>query len=133
MRWRTSSGGAPGLRLSVLDCIVIGLLCLMAWLIQRAIPDQTLYLLPIYLGLTFFLFCNVFRIGNRLEAIWYIPFTIAAAYAVYSAQMGLLWSLVWWLFEPLKWLLVAYRVVKGPYVGVFSRQPRRRAEGSPRN
>ena len=40
-----------------LDCIVISLLCLMAWLIQRAIPDQTLHLLPIYLGLFFFLFC----------------------------------------------------------------------------
>ena len=37
-------------------------------------PDSNMYWLPPYVGLSFFLFCNVFRIGSRMEIFWYMPF-----------------------------------------------------------
>lgn len=119
MKWLTSSGGPPGFRLSVSDLGLIGVVCLFAWLIHEMMPGLTLYLLPLYIGATFFLFCNVFRIGNRLERFWYLPFTSAAAYAIYFMDLDLLWLLVWWVFEPLKWSLIGYRIVEGPYQGIF--------------
>jgi len=114
-------GQPPGLRIDRVDSAFIALLAALAAVLWVAMPYQGLQWLPLYLGSTFFLFCNVFRIGNRLEPLWYVPFTLAAIYCLYTLQIALLWQIVIWVLEPLKWGLIAYRIVKGPYVGVFSR------------
>ena len=114
-------GQPPGLRIDRVDLAFIALLAALAAVLWVAMPYQGLQWLPLYLGSTFFLFCNVFRIGNRLEPLWYVPFTLVAIYCLYTLQIALLWQIVVWVLEPLKWGLIIYRIVKGPYVGVFSR------------
>ncbi|MDH5752082.1 MAG: hypothetical protein OEZ59_06650, partial [Deltaproteobacteria bacterium] len=53
----------PGFRLNIPDLIYLGLtLWLSGWLFHR-FPNTSLYGLPLYIVFTFFLFCNVFRIG----------------------------------------------------------------------
>jgi len=114
-------GQPPGLRIDRVDIVFIALLAGLSAVLWVAVPYEGLQWLPLYLGSTFFLFCNVFRIGNRLEQLWYVPFTLVAIYCLYTLQISLLWQIVAWVLEPLKWGLIAYRIVKGPYVGVFSR------------
>ena len=75
--------------------------------------------MPLYLAMSFFLFCNVFRIGNRLESFWYIPFTLIAGYSVYTMDMHLFWVAAAFILEPLKWILIGYRIKKGPYIGLM--------------
>lgn len=114
-------GQPPGFRIDRVDVGFLTLLAALSALIWKVMPYQGLQWLPLYLGSTFFLFCNVFRIGDRLEPLWYVPFTLVSAYCLYTAQISLLWLLVLWVLEPLKWGLIAYAIVKGPYVGIFSR------------
>lgn len=124
MKWLTFEiQREPGFRFNLLDLVLILLLAgLSGWLYQD-IPGNTVYLAPLYLGLSFFLFCNVFRIGNRLEPLWYVPFTLWSAYCFYYASdMGLYWQGVLFGLEPLKWCLIGYRVVKGSYHGAFCKR-----------
>lgn len=87
--------------------------------IYMLLPGSSAFLIPLYVGLSFFLFCNVFRIGNRLEPIWYVPLVIVAAGSILCQNLTVFWLLVAGLLEPLKWILIAYRIWKGPYRGVF--------------
>ena len=114
-------GHPPGFRLDAVDLGFMVLLTALAAALGMLMPFQGLPWLPLYLGLSFFLFCNVFRIGNRLEPLWYVPFALVSVYCLYTLQIALLWQIVLWFLEPLKWGLVAYRIIKGPYVGVGSR------------
>jgi len=63
----------PGFRLNLIDIGLIACLILVTWLLHPIFQEGWLFLLPLYIGLSFFLFCNVFRIGNWLEPFWYIP------------------------------------------------------------
>jgi hypothetical protein len=121
MKWLTFEVQKdPGFRLNLIDAVFVAVLCAISAGVYVLLPDESLWLVPLYLGLSFFLFCNVFRIGNRLEAIWYIPFIATAVYSVYTQDLILLWVAVACILEPLKWALILYRVKKGPYVGVMS-------------
>lgn len=113
------SGAPPGFRMDAVDAIFIGLLILLAAGIRAKIGNfGGFWFIPLYLGLSFFLFCNVFRIGNRLEPIWYLPFTLLMAACIYAGRPDLFWWLTLIALEPLKWMLIAYRLIKGPYVGI---------------
>jgi hypothetical protein len=114
-------GQPPGFRIDSVDIGFIALLAALTATLWVLMPYYGLQWLPLYLGTTFFLFCNVFRIGNRLEPLWYVPFTLVSIYCLYTLQISLLWQIVTWFLEPLKWALIVYRIVRGPYVGVFSR------------
>ena len=58
----------PGFRFNLTDLIFIVLLGFSSVLIYRFFGTfYALYLFPLYIGFTFFLFCNVFRVGTRLE------------------------------------------------------------------
>jgi len=105
----------PGFRLNLLDVGFLSLLIAGSVGLYDALPDRSLWGIPLYLGLSFFLFCNVFRIGDALEAIWYVPFTLIAAYSIYTTQLAWFWWLVGGFLEPLKWALIFYRLRSGAY------------------
>ncbi len=120
MKWRTSEiQRSPGFRFNLIDAAVILTLVGVAIGIYVVLPDSSAFLIPLYVGLSFFLFCNVFRIGNRLEPIWYVPFAIVAAGSILCQNLTVFWLLAGCLLEPLKWTLIAYRIWRGPYRGVF--------------
>ena len=118
---RIRSGQPPGFRIDRWDVVFLAILGGLSLLIWHLTGLTSLAGLPSYVGLTFFLFCNVFRIGNRLEAFWYVPFTTVAAYFVWAGNLDGLWWAIAFFLEPLKWLLITWKILKGPYVGIFSR------------
>ena len=121
MKWLTFEiQHSPGFRLNLTDIIFsLFLFGLSGWL-YFSFPGASLYGLPLYLGFSFFLFCNVFRIGNRLEIYWYLPFLGIAMICLYTMDLKLLWILIIVILEPIKVFLIVYHIVKGPYVGILS-------------
>lgn len=121
MRWLTFEiQRGPGFRLNLTDLILISSLVIASIIWHGVFPAQHLYLLPLYVGGSFFLFCNVFRIGNRLEAPWYLTFVAITLYGFSRPEFPWLPLLI--ACEALKWALIGYRIRRGPYVGVLYRQ-----------
>ena len=119
MRWRIFKiQREPGFRLNGFDLAFLMLLAGISWVLWRAAPEASFWGLPLYLGGSFFQFCNVFRIGNRLEALWYVPFVVIAGYGLGTNDLERFWWFVVMVLEPIKWGLVAYRVLHGPYRGI---------------
>lgn len=108
-----------GFRINILDIGFLLLLLILTIACRIAFPDSSLFGIPIYLAITFFLFCNVFRIGNRLEPFWYVPFTLVAIYGVYTMNLFVFWIIVSLFLEPLKWILIIWRIKQGQYVGIL--------------
>lgn len=107
-------------RFNLIDLLLIAALigASAAW--YALMPDRYLFLLPLYVGGSFFLFCNVFRIGNRLERPWYVTFVAIAVYGFTLPEFP--WMLLLIACEALKRALIGYRIRRGPYVGAFHRQ-----------
>ncbi len=121
MRWITFKlQRSPGFRFNLYDAGYIVMIAGIALLTERWTSGTTLWAVPLHVGFTFFLFCNVFRIGNLLEALWYLPFA-AVAITTLSTLSNLdlyrFWMIVLLVLEPWKWILIAYRIWRGPYVG----------------
>ncbi len=108
----------PGFRLNLTDIIFITVLCGLAYFLFEVSPEVSLYGIPLYLGVSFFCFCNIFRIGNKLEPFWYIPFFLIAVYCLYSFDFKLFWNWVIFLLEPWKWILIIYHIYRRPYYGI---------------
>ncbi len=108
----------PGFRLNLTDIIFIMVLSGLSYLLYEFTPDMSLYGVPLYLGISFFCFCNIFRIGNKLEPFWYIPFLLIAVYCLYYFDFELFWNLVIYFLEPWKWCLITYHIVYHPYQGI---------------
>jgi hypothetical protein len=108
----------PGFRLNLTDLILVVLLLGISFALYKLIPDMSLYGIPLYVGFSFFCFCNIFRIGNKLEPFWYVPFFLVAAFCIYTFNMPLFWSLVLFILEPWKWALIIYHVIRRPYHGI---------------
>ena len=121
---KARSGQPPGFRMDRVDVIFLIFLVTLSATITATIGEPAFALIPVYLGFTFFLFCNVFRIGNKLEPLWYLPFTGAAGWCLHTLNIDLFWWLVVIFLEPWKWTLIAYRIIKGPYLGIFSKASR---------
>lgn len=122
MKWLTFKvQHRAGFRFNLSDFIFLIILCSLSGLLYYNFLEYSLYLIPLYLVFSFFLFCNVFRIGNRLEAFWYIPFTILALYCLFNADLDLFWKGVLFLLEPIKWGLIVYAITKDHYRGIFSK------------
>jgi hypothetical protein len=118
MKWMTFKiQQEPGFRINLRDLIIIAVLIILSYTLFSITGDESISLLPLYVGLSFFLFCNVFRIGNRLEACWYIPFTLTFTSSFYFTEN--FWVPVLLICEPIKVLLILYRIKKGSYHGVF--------------
>lgn len=108
----------PGFRVNLTDILFLSLLALFSYFIYVALPGMSLFGIPIYLGFTFFLFCNVFRIGNKLESLWYLPFTFIAVYYFKQFDFEIFWNLVLLILEPWKWVLIVYHIIKRRYCGI---------------
>ncbi len=120
MKWLTFEiQRSPGFRFNLIDLLLILFLLGLAASLRLLIPGSSVYWVPLYLGLSFFVFCNIFRIGNRLEPWWYVPFFSAAVYCLLIQNIVLFWWLVLLLLEPLKWILIVYHVLKRSYHGAF--------------
>ncbi len=130
MKWLTFEiQHEPGFRFNLTDLILITALVAASAGWYAVFPEHYLYLLPLYVGASFFLFCNVFRIGNRMEPPWYLTFVALTVYGFMQSEFP--WALLLLVCETLKWGLIAYRMRRGPYVGAFHRQLARFAAISP--
>jgi len=120
MKWLTFEvQRTPGFRFNLTDLLLIGSLVGLSVFIYRIYPHDFYYLLPIYVGGSFFLFCNVFRIGNRLEPWWYLTFLLITL--ALMRKPDLYWPVMLGICEPLKAALIVYRILQPGYVGVFSK------------
>jgi fatty acid desaturase len=132
MKWLTFNiRQDPGFRFNLTDLTFILMLGAVALALGLAMPELSLYGIPLYVGFTFFLFCNVFRIGNRAEAWWYIPFGLVAIACVHTMRLEEFWWAVLIFFEPLKIGLIVQAVMHESYHGVFYRKSRVPADGRP--
>ncbi len=122
MKWLTFEiQKTPGFRFNLIDLLLIVFLVAVSIGLFVAIPGTSVFWVPLYLGFSFFLFCNVFRIGNRLEPWWYVPFFCVSVYALLAADSALFWWSVLLGLEPLKWGLIVFHILKRPYHGAFCR------------
>ena len=121
MKWLTFEiASKPGFRFNLIDIIFISIIFGISFLIYSYIGDYgKLYFIPLYVGFTFFLFCNVFRLTNKLEAIWHIPFSIILIYSLYYS-IDILWILIIYISVPIKIALIIYRIRSDEYIGIFS-------------
>ena len=118
MKWLTfETQLEPGFRVNLNDIILIVLALLFSIVLGFISSERGIFLLPVYIAITFFLFCNVFRIAWWHEIAWYIPFMITTYYALLYVEH--FWLLILGVFEPLKIVLIVYRVKRGPYVGIM--------------
>ena len=130
MKWLTFEvQREPGFRFNLIDLALILALAAASAGWYSLFDYNYLYLLPLYVGASFFLFCNVFRIGNGLEAPWYLVFVVLAGYGLRQEEFP--WLLVLGPCETVKWGLIAWRIRRGAYVGAFRAQLGRLARPVP--
>ena len=119
MKWLTFEiQRSAGFRFNLIDLGLIAFLLAIAWGLHGALPNLNIYWVPLYLGSSFFLFCNVFRIGNRLEPFWYLPFFLVSVYCLNLQDLERFWLLVAWLLEPIKWALILLNFRRPGYHGI---------------
>lgn len=122
MKWLTFEiQRSPGFRFNLIDLGLMTGLLTIAWGLNRMLPNLGVFWIPLYLGSSFFLFCNVFRIGNRLEPFWYLPFFLMAVYCLNLQNLERFWLLVIWVLEPIKWGLILYNFRSPSYHGIGHR------------
>ena len=116
MKWLTfKTQLEPGFRINLNDIILLIISAAFTAMLYFFSSERGLFLLPLYIGSTFFLFCNVFRIAWWHEIVWYVPFILTAYYAILHVEN--FWLVILFIFEPLKVALIIYSMKKGPYVG----------------
>jgi len=128
MKWLTFEiQREPGFRFNLIDLGLIVAILVVTFVLHRVAPGSHFVWLPPYIGLSFFLFCNVFRIGNRLEVFWYVPF-VTLALCLWS-HPDVFWAWILAVCEPLKVVLIVVRIARGGYRGIFSKSgPERPSE-----
>jgi hypothetical protein len=104
----------------MIDLTLINFLILISFIAYRFLPETGYYFLPLYIGLTFFLFCNIFRIGKKLEIFWYVPFVIITFFLFHRPDIY--WKVLLPVCETIKVVLIIYRIIKGPYKGAFCKK-----------
>ena len=117
MKWLTfKKQTEPGFRINLTDILFLFLLGTSSVVWRRYDTAHYYYLLPLYVGLTFFLFCNVFRVGNRVEPIWYVTFVIIVLVTIKHPLI--FWLAVLFICEPVKWGIIIWRVRRSDYRGI---------------
>lgn len=109
-----SRKNGPGFRCSRLDLPVIVISILVAFLAYSWIGQWAL-VLPVVLG-HFFLFCNVFRIGNRLEYVWAGIFLVNVSVWTFLDDLDWLRIMIWQ--SPVTLLILFIAVRRSNYHGV---------------
>lgn len=108
----------PGFRFNLIDAVFLLFLGTLSYLLFQSDAEHAFAVLPIYLGISFFCFCNIFRIGNKMEPFWYIPFTVVTGYCIYTFNFELYCLWVIYFLEPLKWGLILFHMLRRPYYGI---------------
>ena len=68
-----------GFRINLVDILFIGLLIFSSYYLYNLLGSmENLYILPLYVGFTFFLFCNVFRLRTKDEFLWTLFFLLVS-------------------------------------------------------
>ncbi len=101
----------PGFRFNLTDLIFIILLILLSALIYHFLGTYYLFfLLPLYIGFTFFLFCNIFRVKTKIELIWITLFFISSiiSYILFEEN----WLIGAMLFSSLFQFIQIFLVIK---------------------
>ena len=120
MNWKTfKTEKKPGFRFNLIDIIFILTITAITVLLFHITDKTEISFIPMYIGFTFFLFCNVFRIGNKLEALWYIPFTLFSVYSINEMNIRLFWLGTLFIFEPFKILIFLHCIKSDSYIGAF--------------
>ncbi len=85
-----------GFRINLLDILFILLLIGASVSIYLYIGDLGHYfLLPLYIGFTFFLFCNVFRLKTKDELLWTLFFMLSTMITMkYFEEHWVIYTLV---------------------------------------
>ena len=123
MKWLTFEiQRTPGFRLNLTDILFIVIILFISIALKHVMPTSSMCYIPIYVGLTFFMFCNIFRIGRIQELIWYAPFIITSVVCLHYMRLDIFWIAVAIVFEPLKFILIIYTIKNGTYIGAFSRK-----------
>jgi hypothetical protein len=118
MKWLTFKQRLePGLLINLMDILLLCLVSSISFIIYIIIPEPRIFFLPLYIGMTFFLFCTVFRVTWYDEVFWYLPFMIIMPYAV--IKIDNFWIFILCIFEPVRATIIVHRMIKGPYVGIF--------------
>lgn len=107
-----------GFRFSWTDALVLAVGAALTWALWQPVGQFAL-LVPVTL-VHFFLFCNVFRVGNRRELLWTGVFVANFTSWVYFAAFS------WWgvlvVQAPVTLGIVVAAVRDSRYHGVFSRR-----------
>ena len=123
MKWLTFKvQHEPGFRFNIADLMLISSVCGLSLVIHNKAPEISLYLILLYLVFSFFLFCNLFRIGNKLEIFWYVPFIIISIISIYNFNFELFWYATILILEPIKWTLITIKIKSNSYHGIFYRK-----------
>lgn len=118
----------PGFRLSVFD-VALGVSASVAsCVIANAEGLAALWPLPIHIYGTFFLFCNVFRIGTRQEFFWCASFVVILGLAMLAGARP--YPLVLAFTIPTALLAVFMSARRGKYDGVLQEYVRKVFEPS---
>jgi len=121
MKWLTFEiHRGPGFRLNLIDILFVLILSGLSLWIRSILLESYFWLVPLYLALTFFLYCNVFRIGTALEVMWCIPFVAIAIWVIVSDSRSN-WLLGFVIVESWKWILILYKLLSGSYRGAGHR------------
>ena len=80
---------------------------------------QKLYLIPIYIGFSFFLFSNIFKLSNKQESLWYTPTIVIFLYSIFCYSLENLWILIFYISVPIQISLITYHIYSDTYNGIF--------------
>jgi len=117
-------GPSHGFRCSGSDVAVVAVGGAATWAAWGE-PPHFAALIPVVLG-HFFLFCNVFRIGTRLELGWTTAFVVN--FTAWLVCDAFTWAAVLATQAPITVAVLGYALVQPGYHGVLSRSPALRTQ-----
>jgi len=117
-----------GFRINFVDMLFITLLIFASYYLHTELGNQeNLYLLPLYVGFTFFLFCNVFRLRTKEELIWTLFFLVSSfmSFSFFHESWVLL---TFFLSSLLQVVLIGLAISSDGYRGIFANPKREQDE-----
>ena len=118
MKWLTFEiQREPGFRFNLIDLGLIAAVVAVTFVLRCVAPGSHLVWLPPYVGLSFFLFCNVFRISRGLELVWSGVFLSLAACSMVVSMPA--WPVTCLLSLFVTVIVVAVEMRKPSYHGAW--------------
>ena len=110
-----------GFRINFIDIIFIVLIGTASYYLYTILGrSENLYLLPLYVGFTFFLFCNVFRLRTKDELIWTL-FFLLSSFVTYNLVPAHWVAITLSLSSLLQAVLIGFAVRSDGYRGIFGK------------